>query len=90
MAGGGEKRLGDVDPFSVSQPVASSERRLYSMDVMQAGSPTDDAIDLEASPELGWDFEQAAIPFLDSLYNMAYRLSRNAEDAEVLVQETYF
>lgn len=36
-----------------------------------------------------WDFESAAIPFLDSLYNMAYRLTRNAEDAQDLVQETY-
>ncbi|MEM1177232.1 MAG: sigma-70 family RNA polymerase sigma factor [Acidobacteriota bacterium] len=35
------------------------------------------------------DFETAAIPFLDSLYNMAYRLTRNAEDAQDLVQETY-
>ena len=29
-----------------------------------------------------WDFEAAAIPYLDGLYNMAFRLTRNAEDAE--------
>lgn len=46
-----------------------------------AASPTD--------PQLGWDFETAAIPFLDPLYNMAYRLTRNADDAQDLVQETY-
>jgi len=37
----------------------------------------------------GWDFEDAAMPFLDSLYNTAYRMARNAQDAEDLVQETY-
>ena len=37
----------------------------------------------------GWDFEAAAMPFVDSLYNTAYRMTRNAEDAEDLVQESY-
>ena len=35
------------------------------------------------------EFEKAAMPFLDSLYNTALRLARNAQDAEDLVQETY-
>ncbi len=30
------------------------------------------------------------MPFVDSLYNTAYRMARNAEDAEDLVQEAYF
>ncbi len=42
-----------------------------------------------SDPQLGWDFESAAIPFLDALYNMAYRLTRKPEDARDLVQETY-
>lgn len=42
------------------------------------------------SDQIGWDFEAAALPFLDGLYNMGYRLTRNTEDAEDLVQETYF
>jgi len=41
-----------------------------------------------ADHEKGWNFEAAAVPFVDSLYNTAYRMTRNAEDAEDLVQET--
>ena len=42
------------------------------------------------SQKRGWDFEAAAMPFVDPLYNTAYRMTRNAEDAQDLVQETYF
>lgn len=39
--------------------------------------------------ERGWNFEAAAMPFVDALYNTAFRMTRNAEDAQDLVQETY-
>lgn len=43
----------------------------------------------QANPSHSWDFESVAMPFVDSLYNTAYRMARNSEDAEDLVQETY-
>ena len=35
------------------------------------------------------EFEELTMPHVDSLYNMAVRMSTNKEDAEDLVQETY-
>lgn len=37
----------------------------------------------------GWDFESQAMPYLDSLYSTALRMTHSPEDAEDLVQETY-
>lgn len=35
------------------------------------------------------EFERLALPYLESLYNTALRMARNAQDAEDLVQETF-
>jgi RNA polymerase sigma-70 factor, ECF subfamily len=48
---------------------------------------TENAVD--AHVQAGRDFEAAAMPFLDALYNTAYRMTRNAQDTEDLIQETY-
>ena len=37
----------------------------------------------------GWNFDAEVLPFMDSLYSTAYRMSRNKQDAEDLIQETY-
>lgn len=40
-------------------------------------------------PNLRVDFEQQALPFADSLYGAAMRMTKNPEDASDLVQETF-
>src|SRR5579864_2581169 len=42
----------------------------------------------ETSPQSG-SFEELAMPLFDQLYNFARWLTRNTEEAEDLVQETY-
>lgn len=40
-------------------------------------------------PDLRVEFEQQALPFADSLYGAAMRMTKNPEDASDLVQETF-
>ena len=47
-------------------------------------------VETPATGVTSWDFDSQVMPYLDSLYNTAYRMTRSAEDAEDLVQETYF
>ena len=48
---------------------------------------TDPATESEADRQLR--FERDALPFLDQLYSAAMRMTRNPQDAEDLVQETF-
>jgi len=41
------------------------------------------------SETTAWDFDSQTMPYVDSLYNTAYRMTGNSQDAEDLVQETY-
>ena len=66
-----------------------SAPQLASPSIMDTNATPQTPPDSTSIPLESWDFETAAIPYLDSLYNMAYRLTRNAEDAQDLVQETY-
>ena len=65
--------------------VASTETELPTADSNGSGTQHPQQV----PPEEHADFEAAAIPYLDSLYNMAFRLTRSPVDAEDLVQETY-
>ena len=61
------------------------------LDATETSLGTPSSTDTEpASPwSLGESFEQEALPLMRQLYGTAYRITRNAADAEDLVQETY-
>src|SRR4051812_35843718 len=61
--------------------------RAMSDDQPTATEPTDVAT--ESPQERAIRFERDALPFLDQLYSAAMRMTRNPQDAEDLVQETF-
>jgi RNA polymerase sigma-70 factor (ECF subfamily) len=50
---------------------------------------SEDETPIETVDQRAARFERDALPFLDQLYGAALRMTRNASDAEDLVQETY-
>jgi RNA polymerase sigma-70 factor, ECF subfamily len=57
----------------------------------QVEPKTDPEVDLatESEADRQLRFEREALPFLDQLYSAAMRMTRNPQDAEDLVQETF-
>ena len=47
-------------------------------------------IDVSGVDPQSGSFEELAMPLFDPLYNFAHWLTRNRDEAEDLVQETYF
>jgi RNA polymerase sigma-70 factor, ECF subfamily len=62
-----------------------------SLDEAAATDASDDTVDVatETDEERAARFERDALPFLDQLYSAAMRMTRNPQDAEDLVQETF-
>jgi len=57
----------------------------------QSGAAQSEAVtpDQETDEQRSARFERDAMPFLDQLYSAAMRMTRNPQDAEDLVQETF-
>src|SRR4051794_26458475 len=68
---------------------------LLANDMSSVGAPFQTPDIVAANPLIGWTvdnrelFEQEAMQHLDALYRTALRMTRNRQDAEDLVQETY-
>ena len=56
---------------------------------MLMSTETQETAHVEDANERAQRFEREAMPYLDQLYGAAMRLTRNPQDAEDLVQETY-
>lgn len=65
--------------------LACDERRTH----VQWGSMSDEVTLEETTDQRRARFEADALPFLDQLYSAGLRMTRNPQDAEDLVQETY-
>jgi RNA polymerase sigma-70 factor (ECF subfamily) len=60
--------------------MVSTVSTMNALEPLNAASP--------AAP-VQWDFKHGDLPFADALYGAALRLTRNRQDAEDLLQETY-
>ena len=79
------------DPFGFSDPrwgpIPWAAMTDSPSDPPLAGPPV--AVESETDQQRSARFERDALPFLDQLYSAAMRMTRNPQDAEDLVQETF-
>ncbi len=68
--------------------VAMTDTPAPQVDPVVEAEPADDRA-TETEAERSARFERDAMPFLDQLYSAAMRMTRNPQDAEDLVQETF-
>ncbi|KGI80062.1 RNA polymerase sigma-70 factor, ECF subfamily [Actinopolyspora xinjiangensis] len=73
-----------ASPAENAQPAESGEQRSREAATQQADSEVTETAEQRVAR-----FERDAMPLLDQLYGAALRMTRNAADAEDLVQETY-
>ena len=66
-----------------------SDVRWDLMTDLETGADVVVDVDTETDAERSLRFERDALPFLDQLYSAAMRMTRNPQDAEDLVQETF-
>jgi RNA polymerase sigma-70 factor (ECF subfamily) len=79
---------GDAGPIGSAEE-ASAERQADGLPADERPAVRAGNAGGEAAEERAARFERDAMPLLDQLYGAALRMTRNAADAEDLVQETY-
>jgi RNA polymerase sigma-70 factor (ECF subfamily) len=88
----GNAARGEVQMLAVLERPASEEGSVVLVTMtesMETDKSPETVVAEETEAERQLRFETDALPFLDQLYSAAMRMTRNPQDAEDLVQETF-